>query len=48
LRLLKISTAYAGSDKTLADRKIEEKLEELQPLNVFQPVVWGDEGTPTL
>lgn len=36
VRLLKISTAYAGSDKTLADMKIEERLEELQPLDVFQ------------
>jgi len=36
VRLLKISTAYRGSDKTLADVKIEERLEELQPLDVFQ------------
>ena len=36
LRLLKISTAYSGSEKSLADLKIEERLEELQPLDVFQ------------
>lgn len=36
VRLLKISTAYGGSDKSLADVKIEERLEELQPLDVFQ------------
>jgi exonuclease SbcD len=36
VRLLKISTAYQGSDKSLADVKIEERLEELQPLDVFQ------------
>ncbi|MGZ5018573.1 MAG: exonuclease SbcCD subunit D C-terminal domain-containing protein [Methylobacter sp.] len=36
VRLLKISTAYSGSEKTLADLKIEERLEELQPLDVFQ------------
>ena len=35
LRLLKISTAYSGSEKSLADLKIEERLEELQPLDVF-------------
>jgi len=36
VRLLKISTAYAGGDKSLADIKIEERLEELPPLDVFQ------------
>lgn len=36
LRLLKISKAYSGSEKSLADLKIEERLEELQPLDVFQ------------
>jgi exonuclease SbcD len=36
VRLLKISTAYSGSEKSLADLKIEERLEELQPLDVFQ------------
>lgn len=36
VRLLKISTAYAGSEKSLADIKIEERLEELQPLDVFE------------
>lgn len=36
LRLLKISTAYSGSEKSLADLDIEERLEELQPLEVFQ------------
>lgn len=36
IRLLKISTAYAGSEKSLADIKIEERLEELQPLDVFE------------
>jgi DNA repair protein SbcD/Mre11 len=35
VRLLKISTAYSGSDKSLADVKIEERLEDLQPLDVF-------------
>ncbi|MDO9047855.1 MAG: exonuclease SbcCD subunit D C-terminal domain-containing protein [Methylobacter sp.] len=36
VRLLKISTAYSGSEKSLADLKTEERLEELQPLDVFQ------------
>jgi len=36
VRLLKISTVYSGSEKSLADLKIEERLEELQPLDVFQ------------
>jgi exonuclease SbcD len=36
VRLLKISTAYSGSSKSLADVKMEERLEELQPLEVFQ------------
>lgn len=36
IRLLKISTAYIGSEKSLADIKIEERLEELQPLDVFE------------
>jgi exonuclease SbcD len=36
VRLLKISTAYSGGEKSLADLKIEERLEELQPLDVFQ------------
>lgn len=36
VRLLKVSTAYSGSEKNLADLKIEERLEELQPLDVFQ------------
>ncbi|MGR9014683.1 MAG: exonuclease SbcCD subunit D C-terminal domain-containing protein [Gammaproteobacteria bacterium] len=36
VRLLKISTAYSGSERSLADLKIEERLEELQPLDVFQ------------
>jgi exonuclease SbcD len=36
VRLLKISTAYSGNVKSLADLKIEERLEELQPLDVFQ------------
>ncbi|TAN67360.1 MAG: exonuclease subunit SbcD [Methylobacter sp.] len=36
LRLLKISTAYSGSEKSLADLKIDERLEELQALDVFQ------------
>lgn len=36
VRLLKISTAYCGSDKSLADVRIEERLEELLPLEVFQ------------
>jgi exonuclease SbcD len=36
MRLLKISTAYSGGEKSLADLKIEERLEELQPLDVFQ------------
>jgi exonuclease SbcD len=36
VRLLKISIAYTGSEKSLADLKIEERLEELQPLDVFQ------------
>ena len=36
VRLLKISTAYSGSNKSLADVTMEERLEELQPLDVFQ------------
>jgi exonuclease SbcD len=36
VRLLKISTAYSGSEKSLADLRIEERLEELHPLDVFQ------------
>jgi len=36
IRLLKISTAYTGADKSLVDFKIEERLEELQPLDVFE------------
>jgi exonuclease SbcD len=36
VRLLKISTAYSGSSISLADVKMEERLEELQPLEVFQ------------
>ncbi len=36
VRLLKIATAYRGSDQSLADTQIEERLEELQPLDVFQ------------
>jgi len=36
VRLLKISTAYSGSENSLADLNIEERLEELQPLDVFQ------------
>ena len=36
VRLLKISIAYSGSENSLADLNIEERLEELQPLDVFQ------------
>jgi exonuclease SbcD len=36
VRVLKISTAYGGSEKSLADVHIEERLEELQPLDVFR------------
>jgi exonuclease SbcD len=36
VRLLKITTAYTGSDGSLADYQIEQRLEELQPLDVFQ------------
>jgi exonuclease SbcD len=36
VRLLKISTAYTGNDQSLADLQIEQRLEELQPLDVFQ------------
>ncbi|MEI6335130.1 MAG: exonuclease SbcCD subunit D C-terminal domain-containing protein [Methylococcaceae bacterium] len=36
VRLLKISTAYSGGSKSLADVTMEERLEELQPLDVFQ------------
>jgi exonuclease SbcD len=36
VRLLKITTAYTGSDGSLADLQIEQRLEELQPLDVFQ------------
>jgi exonuclease SbcD len=48
VRLLKISTAYSGSEKSLADLKIEERLEELQPLDVFQRCYQNkfDQDTP--
>jgi exonuclease SbcD len=36
VRLLKISTAYTGTGNSLADVHREERLEELQPLEVFQ------------
>jgi len=36
VRLLKITTAFTGNDKSLADDKSEQRLEELQPLDVFQ------------
>jgi exonuclease SbcD len=36
VRLLKISTAYTGSEGSLADCQLEQRLEELQPLDVFQ------------
>jgi len=36
VRLLKISTAYSGSEKGLADVLEEERLEELAPEQVFQ------------
>ena len=36
VRLLKITTAYTGSEGSLADLQIEQRLEELQPLDVFQ------------
>jgi exonuclease SbcD len=36
VRLLKISTAYTGNESSLADLQIEQRLEELQPLDVFQ------------
>jgi exonuclease SbcD len=36
LRLLKISTAYGGSQQSLADTHIDQRLEELQPMDVFQ------------
>jgi len=36
LRLLKIATAYRGSQQSLADIDIERRLEELQPLDVFR------------
>ena len=36
VRLLKISTAYTGAEHTLADITVEERLEELQPHDVFE------------
>jgi exonuclease SbcD len=36
VRLLKITTAYTGNDGSLADFACEQRLEELQPLDVFQ------------
>lgn len=36
VRLLKISTAYSGNEKGLADVIAEQRLEELQPEHVFQ------------
>lgn len=36
VRLLKISTAYSGSEKGLADVVAEQRLEELQPEQVFK------------
>ena len=36
VRLLKTPTAYTGKESSLADIKIEQYLEELQPLEVFE------------
>jgi exonuclease SbcD len=46
VRLLKITTAYAGSDDSLADLQIEQRLEELQPLDVFQRCYSNKYHTP--
>ncbi|MDD1615116.1 MAG: exonuclease SbcD [Methylococcaceae bacterium NSP1-2] len=46
VRLLKITTAYTGSDGSLADLQIEQRLEELQPLDVFQRCYANKYDTP--
>jgi exonuclease SbcD len=46
VRLLKITTAYTGSDGSLADLQIEQRLEELQPLDVFQRCYNNKYDTP--
>ncbi|MCX7067148.1 MAG: exonuclease SbcCD subunit D C-terminal domain-containing protein [Methylococcales bacterium] len=46
VRLLKITTAYAGNDNSLADLQIEQRLEELQPLDVFQRCYQTKYDTP--
>jgi exonuclease SbcD len=46
VRLLKITTAYTGNDNSLADLQIEQRLEELQPLDVFQRCYSNKYDTP--
>jgi len=46
VRLLKITTAYTGSDGSLADCQIEQRLEELQPLDVFERCYSNKYDTP--
>lgn len=46
VRLLKITTAYTGSDGSLADLQIEQRLEELQPLDVFERCYSNKYDTP--
>jgi exonuclease SbcD len=46
VRLLKITTAYKGNDGGLADLQIEQRLEELQPLDVFQRCYHNIYDTP--
>ena len=46
VRLLKITTAYTGNDNSLADLQIEQRLEELQPLDVFQRCYQTKYDTP--
>lgn len=46
VRLLKISTAYTGSEKGLADMIVEQRLEDLQPEDVFQRCYENKYETP--
>jgi exonuclease SbcD len=46
VRLLKITTAYTGNDNSLADFACEQRLEELQPLDVFQRCYQTKYDTP--
>ena len=46
VRLLKITKAYTGNEDSLADLQLEQHLEELQPLDVFQRCYANKYDTP--